>query len=127
MKARVVVAKPLVLCYGLGEEKQERLGRLFERFNVLTRGIHADEVCQQVGFLAGWNGFSKNNDDVSEILSKECVVFCNIDGKTLDRIVAQMRQNDLSVDLKAVVTRFNQSWRFCDLVLELEKEHLQLH
>lgn len=127
MKARVVAQKPLVLWYGIPQEKAEKIGRLLERFRIFFKEIKESEVCQQVGFLAGWNGFLKNSDEVCEKPEKECVVFCNIDGKTLDRVVLEMRKAEVSVDLKAVVTRFNQSWKFCDLLKELEKEHLQLH
>lgn len=127
MKARVIAQKPLVLYYGLDDEKKHHAKAMFERFRLDSREILKEDTSQQIGFLAGWNGFSKNNEEVMNPPEMECLVFCQLDQTTLNRLVTAMRQSGIGVDLKAIVTQYNQSWKFCDLVVELEKEHKMMN
>lgn len=127
MKARVQRPKPMTLVYGVSEDKQNGILKLLERFRIEGKVVSEDETNQQIGFLCGWNGFLKNNITPLEIPKQECLVFCAIDGETLNRLLSAMRNSGLSVDLKAVVTPSNQSWKLCDLIAELEREHKTMH
>lgn len=127
MKARVQRPKPLTLVYGVGEEKKNGILKLLERFRIEGRAVSNAETNQQIGFLAGWNGFLKNETPAPDIPQQECLVFCAIDSETLNRLLSVMRNSGLSVDLKAVVTPSNVNWKLCDLIDELEKEHKTMH
>lgn len=123
MKARVQRLKPLLLFYSQNEEKLSRMSNLCERFGFSFKKITPEETNQTVGFLAGFNGFLKNDEKSEIILENECVIFSSIDREALDRFLSEMRNNDLRVTLKAMVTPHNQKWKICDLISELIKEH----
>lgn len=126
MKARVLKPQPTVIVFGMSEGKSMQLSHLADRFRITTRAVSEDEQFQSVGFLLGWNGFLKNKIKGSEKTDAECIVFAGIDRDTLNRFLSAMREGGISVDLKAIVTPSNQSWRLCDLIAELEKERRQL-
>ncbi len=123
MKARVQRPKPLLMFYSQNEEKLSRMSNLCERFGFSLRKIAPEETNQTVGFLAGFNGFLKSDEKAGIIPENECVVFSSIDRETLDRFLSEMRNNDVRVTLKAMVTPHNQKWKICDLISELIKEH----
>lgn len=127
MKARVQRPKPMTLVYGVSKDKKNGILKLLERFRIEGREVFEDEVNQQIGFLCGWNGFYKNENPALEIPKQECLVFCSIDSETLNRLLSALRNSGLSVDLKAIVTPSNQSWKLCELIDELEKEHKSMH
>lgn len=126
MKARVVKPRALLLYYNLEEEKKSGILKLCEKIGAEHREIMPEETGEQIGCLAGFGGFSKSGEK-AQTPDKECVIFCMMDNRTVNLFVNEMRSGGLVVDLKAVVTPANQSWKFCDLVCELEKEHRAMH
>lgn len=130
MKARVIKHEEKVLYYGLGEEKASGLIKLCDELSIVAQEIPSGSTGQQVGRLAGWEGFKESPDELScpeSIESCECLIFCGIGGQKMNTLLSQLRLRGLSVDLKAAVTQYNQRWRFCDLLGELIKEHKQMH
>lgn len=127
MKARVVKPNPRALLFNIQEEKRKGISQLFEREGISAFEISKEQCGQQIGYLAGWKGFFENDDDFSLELTDECVVFCSVENARLNRIINQMREKGLGVELKAVATASNQSWRLCELLCEIKKEHEQMH
>lgn len=127
MKAIVSKPKEIVLYYCLAEEKAEGLKKLSEDFGFSVKEITFEFCGQQLGFLADWKGFSENCEAFSPPPQRECLIFCGIDRGKMNRLLSEIRSRGLAVDLKAVATAANQSWRFCDLLCEIIKEHNQMH
>ena len=61
------------------------------------------------------------------VFEREAVVFHNVDGKVLERILSKMRELGVMVELKAVTTKYNLSWKCIDLFRELEEEERQIN
>ena len=121
MRSRIIPTLPeTVLSYGIGE-KGAALDRVAGALGMVHKVIPEDQAGEQVGFLAGYGGFSSNGSSVST--EGECVIFSGIDGKRLDPVLKAMRAEGLSIPLKAVVTATNQSQTLEWLLEELAKEH----
>lgn len=130
LKARVIKPKERLLYYKLEGEKANGVCKLAAELGIEAMEVTEESCREQVGRLAGWNGFSSEQQQLTEnsgLPQNECLVFCGIDGAKMKVLLTQLRQRGLSVDLKAAVTQYNQSWRFCDLLGELIKEHKQMH
>ena len=109
-----------MLSYGIGE-KAEALDRITEALGMTHKVIGENQAGEQVGFLAGYGGFSSNGSSVS--VKGECLVFSGIEGSRLDMILKTLRAEGVSVPLKAIVTGANQSQTLVWLLEELAKEH----
>lgn len=121
MKARIIPTLPeTVLSYGIGE-KSEALDRITEALGMTHKVIPEDQAGEQVGFLAGYGGFSSNGSSVSA--EGECLIFSGIEGNRLDMILKTLRAEGVSIPLKAIVTGANQSQTLVWLLEELAKEH----
>lgn len=121
MKSRIIPTLPeTVLSYGIGE-KAEALEKITEALGMTHKAISENQAGEQVGFLAGYGGFSSNGSEVS--VQGECVIFSGIEGHRLDSILKTMRAEGISIPLKAVVTATNQSMTLELLLEELAREH----
>lgn len=81
---------------------------------------------QQVGYLCGFKGFERS-EKAGEDISDECLIFSGIDGKSLDPILKKLREKGAAVELKAIVTAHNQSWKVGELIKELRREHIYMN
>ena len=121
MKARIIPTLPeTVLSYGIGE-KGEALDRITESLGMKHKVVGENQAGEQVGFLAGYGGFSSNGSTVRA--EGECLIFSGIEGNRLDMILKTLRAEGVSIPLKAVVTATNQSQTLEWLLEELKKEH----
>ena len=62
--------------------------------------------------------------------SESLMLFCNISDKKMDKILFKMRQQNISVTYKAMLTPTNSTWTVKRLFLELMREHIaysQMH
>ena len=52
------------------------------------------------------------------------MLFCNVADKKMDKILFKLRQENISIMFKAVLTKINSGWTPRKLYLELTKEHI---
>ncbi len=126
MKARIsALNNPLrgkILVYNFGEEQIKQFENVCGKTGNELSVIPKDKADEQVGFLAGFKGFSSSGREMTR--GESCVVFSGIDSKGLDRVLAAMKENGLGgIPLKAIVTAHNQKMSLSELIDELEKEH----
>lgn len=121
MKSRIIPTIPeTILSYNIGE-KAEKLEETANSLNMKHVPIPADKAGETVGFLAGYSGFSSNGTEISA--EGECIIFSGITSKRLDALLKAMRDRELDIPLKAVVTQHNQNKSVEWLLSELAKEH----
>lgn len=124
MKARIINPIPeSVIVYKTGDNFNG-IKKIADRLNMKTIAAADDQAGEQVGFLAGYGGFSSNGS--SEEFPEGCLIFSAVTGKKLDLFLAELRKSGISVPYKAVVTASNQSWTLSNLIKELIKEREQL-
>lgn len=95
------------------------------RMGVRIRNIAADQAGQQVGYLAGLDGFEAQPEDPAlPQIPEEMLVMHQFTGKRIDELLLNLRKAGVSkIALKAVVTESNQNWTFYQLYQELKEEH----
>ena len=122
MKSRIIVAKPVIISYGLSVEQSDKLSGIAQKLNISHKAAAADEAGEKIGYLCGFRGFERSEN--AEVLEgKQCLMFSGIQRKELDVLLGELRAAGISVPLKAMVTPSNQSWTLSALITELEKEH----
>lgn len=124
MKSRIARPAPTILIYGIAEnsEKFIKIHELCKSSNFTLKSISSEDTSQQLGYLFGFNGFSRNDAVPHEIPLLECMVFSGFNSKEFDKILTQLKTQNIKTDLKAVVTAHNQKWTFEKLISELSKE-----
>lgn len=128
MKVRIpkIVVEPLVLFYGLAEEKKERLTALLGKESVPCKEAVDADLCQKTGYLCGLPGFAPSESAETTSFPYEAVIFCGFNDRTLDKILRLFRENDLKIERKAALTPANQNWLLGDLLREIDREHEQM-
>lgn len=129
MRSRIVNdinrADKMILIYGFDGESAGKFRLCCDDTGAQLRIIESDKAGEQIGFLAGFSGFSSN--ETVTVKEGQCVVFSGFSGKGLDKVLASMRKNGLGgIPLKAVVTAHNQSMTLCRLMDELASEHIKM-
>ena len=120
MKSRIIPTIPeTILSYNIGE-KTEKLEEAASSLNMKHVPIPENKAGETVGFLAGYSGFTSNGTEISA--EGECIIFSGITSKRLDQLLKAMRDRELDIPLKAVVTQHNQSQSIEWLLQELSKE-----
>lgn len=116
-----------ILIYGFDGEKTEKFRQTAMRMKTKLAVLPPESAGEQVGYLAGFSGFSAKEGE-KQTDSRQCVIFSCMDGKKLSRTVDEMRSNGLGgIPLKAAVTAVNQKMTLSELMDELEKEHRIMH
>ncbi|MBP0956108.1 MAG: DUF3783 domain-containing protein [Oscillospiraceae bacterium] len=128
MKARIMnTPEEKILIYGFDGEKTEKFRQTAMRMKTKLAVLPPESAGEQVGYLAGFSGFSAKEGE-KQTDSRQCVIFSCMDGKKLSRTVDEMRSNGLGgIPLKAAVTAVNQKMTLSELMDELEKEHRIMH
>lgn len=63
---------------------------------------------------------------LEKIPPESLMVFCNVSEKHFDRLLFELRNKQIQVDYKAVLTPVNQHWSLSQLYVELERERIQI-
>lgn len=129
MKARIVNypdrSDKIIMIYGFQADIQEKFLLCCRDTGAELRVIDSERAGEQIGFLAGFSGFSSNKSVT--VKDGQCVVFSGFDSKGLDNVLGSMRKNGLGgIPLKAVVTAYNQSMTLSGLMDELAGEHAKM-
>ena len=84
--------------------------------------IAPEEAGQTVGCLAGYPGFSAKEAPISPAPETECLLMSSFADKQVDQLLAALRQEKISISLKALTTPTNQKWTVVQLLEHLEEE-----
>lgn len=118
-----------LLFYAAGNrEKEKKLAQLAAMLGMEFVCIKPMQTGQQIGYLAGVEGFYEKKMSVLEnapLISEEMLVFCGLAGDRLDHVLNMLRGSGLQVSLKAVMTAHNVGWTVAALYRELTAERMQ--
>ncbi|MCI8360380.1 MAG: DUF3783 domain-containing protein [Clostridiales bacterium] len=124
MKARVRTAVPQrVLTYLLEEPAAQGLSAILQGMKLEERRISAEELGQEIGYLAGLSGYEEKPAPEPAPTSGEGVmVMCGLSEARMDALLKALHDGNIRIPLKAVVTPTNQNWSFVKLAEELARE-----
>ncbi len=127
----MAVKKEMVLYYQPEKDRQTgndtkaaKLKAVLVRMGIRIKNISPDQAGQTVGYLAGFDGFEEVEQEECPYVEEEILVMKNFSNRRIDELLLNLRRAGVpKVELKAVITDTNCSWKFYDLYLELKKEH----
>lgn len=127
----MAVTKEMVLYYQPEKDRQAgnntkaaKLKSVLVRMGIRIKNISTDQVGQTIGYLAGYEGFEEQEEQLIPTLEEEMMVMKNFSNRRLDELLANLKRAGVPrIALKAVITDSNCKWKFCDLYQELQKEH----
>lgn len=120
--------KEMVLYYTPEQSaKVTKLKGVLVRMGVRIKNITAGQVMQQVGYLAGLDGYEEQ--ELPEgmelpVIGEEILVMHRFGSRRIDELLLNLRKAGVpKIELKAIVTESNCPWTFYQLYEELKEEH----
>ena len=114
-----------IICFNFESEKFLGLSKICNNLGIRVREIPKEEYSKTVGELMGFQVENESNQRNCDFPEEMMVVY-NL-GTNLDKLLRKMREREIDVPYKAMLTGTNQSWIPKDLVLELIEEHKQMN
>lgn len=120
--------KEMVLYYTPEQSpKVTKLKGVLVRMGVRIKNITAGQVMQQVGYLAGIDGYEEQGQSAEAeipVIGEEVLVMHRFSSRRMDELLLNMRKAGVpKIELKAIVTESNCLWTFYRLYEELKEEH----
>ena len=112
--------EPMVLCVGMTPDKNMRLSIAAMKLGIRIRPVKEEEWGQPLSALCGLDGQKKSLAKVT--VGEEMMVMAFFPDPLMDQWLAVLRQNGLTVRLKAVLTEHNRSWDCGRLYAALSQE-----
>lgn len=127
MKSRINKESPLLIGYMIKESKIETLTKIANSMKIPLKLCGRESAGEKIGFLVKFNGFEKSNKLPENINEDECLIMSGLNNKKMDKLLIEMKSNNISFPLKCIVTPYNQSWTLNSLIEELKKEYEQMN
>ena len=121
MKAKIAPRKEIVLLYQSEKiEGSDRLFALLTQMQIPYKEVAASELGQTTGTLAGYR-----SDPQEEAVQPQtpAMAMGGLAGKRLDQLLNAMRQQQIDLPVKMVITQHNERWPFGTLIEEVGREH----
>lgn len=115
-----------ILLYGFENyEKKDDLYSILKENNINLVEAGKDELCQSIGYILGLDGFEKNeNEEEKDFNSKtNFMMFCDFTEKRLYEIIGDLKEKDIYIPHKAVLTETNKNWTLFYMINHIEEEH----
>lgn len=117
--------------YAAGDEKKEaQVRKLAEVLKMEWISVSPFETSQTVGYLTRTQGYAKIPVTLAAMppqIPEDILLFCDLNEKKLDHVLAVIRNSGVSIGLKAVVTPHNIRWTLADLYRELVEERRMMN
>lgn len=111
-------------------EKVTKLKGVLVRMGIRIKNIYPYQVTQQVGYLAGLEGYEEQSVDGGTplpVMDEEVLVMHQFTSRRMDELLLNLRKAGVpKIELKAIVTGSNCSWTFYQLFEELKEERAKM-
>lgn len=116
-----------ILLFQISEEKAAQIQRLASPLRVRVQRVPEDAYGEPLGKLADSLAPAKKNGTEKAAFPQSLMLFCGVTEKHLDKILAGLKRERITVDYKAVLTPTNRNWTVQTLFLELIRERAALN
>ena len=122
---KAMIRREMVLLYRVEGEKEKQVRELLERSRIAVKTLTEDMLGHTLGWCISETGYGESGVPYEgKVMEREALILSGISGKRLDQILRDLKALPAgNIELKAVVTPHNKSWKVGDLFEELEKEH----
>lgn len=116
-----------ILLFRVALEKEIKIQQICKKQGIHVRKIQQKDYGQKLGYLAGIQGFKKENQIYKgSELPAEMMVFSGMNSDQLDTFLQAYRESGTApIGCKAVLTANNLFWTAEELFRELLQEHLR--
>lgn len=138
---------PIIVAVNFTDERLKMLRLLAMMAKAQVRPIKAEEKNELLGKILGFTDKeiaeftamkkiteqtniheTMNEDDFSEPVTKEAIIFCGFDRKTVTMFLEAIKRGRLkNIPLKAMLTPNNIIWKIETILQELSREHEYFH
>ncbi len=121
-----------VRAFNLTREKEAALRKICSRQGIKFKVVPPEEFHLPLNVLFGFvpKGATSPKEEGQETKEKEAPLFqeemllmYQLNGSAMDKFLRSLRQEGVTIPLKAVLTPTNSTWFPQDLLQELQKEH----
>ena len=113
-----------VIVYNFEGEKLAAMEIICRKQSIRVKSVSSADFNRPVGAMIGFDLPDYTGTDYE--FDDEMMVLYNLSGSSLDKFLKALRNADVSVPLKAVLTASNQGWIPAALAAELKEEHEQM-
>lgn len=111
-----------------GTERGNAVRAVCKNLGIPVRTIAPENLGDPAGAAVGLVGFRPAFVPYAgPVPEAEFMLMADLPSALMDQLLLAMREADVSVDCKAMVTKFNKKWPVVDLVNEVIEEHAKLH
>lgn len=115
-----------ILLYHMPEEKEKKIRGVMKPLRIMVQAVTPRQYEEAVGNIALGNASGENKMPTGPIFGTrqmgEMAVFSGITSERMDEVLRVLKEEKISIALKAVVTMHNFGWDGYTLYQELEKE-----
>lgn len=112
-----------LLYYGFNEERREKVVNVAEKFGIKTKEVKREDLEQKVAVLFNLEGYEREDLDYVEVPETEMLLFGEFDRTILQSYLMELKEKDVIVPHKAVITETSKDWKFSYLVEHIQEEH----
>ncbi len=125
MKAKIAPQKEIVLLYHHEQAQNgQKLPAVLDEMKIEYRLLKEEDLDKTTGELAGYRpAVTEKTQEQKEYPQIAAMAIGGIAGTRLDRLLNAMKQQEIDIPVKMVITRHNENWKFADLIHEVSKEH----
>ena len=119
-----------VLLYNFDEsEKARKIKMVLLKMKLKIKKVSKEQYLEPSGFLAGNNVIPSSGDIYEgEGFPEEMLVMKGFTSSRIDLLLKEFRKAGIAkVNLKAIVTEYNQKWTSLELYHELQEEHAKMN
>ena len=120
---------PLVAVYGIDKEspRGQQLQQVVKELGFFLRVVPPEQLNNPVGYVAGQRGYRPAaNPFVGEPPAEEFLFLAGFDRRQMNALLEALKEAELSIPLKAMLTPLNGTWTFGQLIEAVAQEHNQL-
>lgn len=113
------------LLYNMGEDtcKGEIMREIAASFGAEVVDLKADDLNQQVGYLAGIKGYGRNTEPYSgHVPGIDFALFCNMTDDEVNEVLSEMSARGVYIDFKATIKRMSMGWTCSRLIANTQEE-----
>lgn len=111
--------KKMILLY----KAKDEVHHILDELKLPYKDIHDNMLHETLGYLFELDGFHTINADKEYHYDIDLMLIHGIDDELLNIVTLKMKEQNVNIERKAMLTKHNQHWQMFALIEEIEKEH----
>lgn len=127
MKARIKNSPMRAALFNFSDEKTEAVRGILNSCGIEVITPVLGSGSERIGYLLNVPGYVKNFSPAADAAeAHELIIFADLRDKTLDKTLSRLRENNIKVRFKAVLTKYNRDFSYNELIKHMLLEERSL-